>query len=657
MRVLKWTAATFAIFIAALAVFLFAFDWNLLRSYIGGKVTAQTGREFSIVGDLDVRLGLPPRIHAEQVRLENADWGTEPRMLDLASVDFTIRLLPLLRGEIVLPEVAFSRPVIVLEKNARGEGNWELSKKDKEDEETDFPKIGRLVVDEGTITYRDPEIATDIKAQVATDTARPEAVTRFTARGRFKDKTASASGSAGSVFLLTDQTQPFSLAGDVQVGATKAKLDGTITGLATFAAADLKLDLSGETLADLLPIIGVTLPETPPYTVHGRLVREADVWRFNDFAGKVGDSDLAGDLSVSTETEKPRLTAEISSKLLDFDDLAGLIGAPPDPKETASQAQKKKAAIEKAKPGVLPTREFRLSKLGAIDADVKYRAQSIRRREALPLDDLTAHFVLKDAVVTLKPLNFGVAGGNIVSHFIMNAAKTPMSVTADVNVRKLKLNQLFPKIETSKTSIGALGGRAQLSASGNSVAQWADTVDGNIGLAITGGQVSNLLLEVIGLDGGEIMKFLFAGDKNVTLRCAVANFDLKDGVMTADAFVVDTVDTNVLGEGRINLGQERLDLKMRPFPKDVSILSARSPIQIEGSFEDPDIKPDKNLFMRGGAALALGAINPLLALIPLIETGPGKDTNCTELLNRATEKSRSGAAGRSGTSPQNKPKQ
>ncbi|MGH8772345.1 MAG: AsmA family protein, partial [Burkholderiales bacterium] len=154
MRVLKWTAATFAIFIAALAVFLFAFDWNLLRSYIGEKVTAQTGREFSIAGDLDVRLALPPRIHAEQVRLENADWGTEPRMLDLASVDFTIRLLPLLRGEIVLPEVAFSRPVIVLEKNARGEGNWELSKKDKEDEETDFPKIGRLVVDEGTITYR-----------------------------------------------------------------------------------------------------------------------------------------------------------------------------------------------------------------------------------------------------------------------------------------------------------------------------------------------------------------------------------------------------------------------------------------------------------------------------------------------------------------------
>lgn len=655
MRVLKWTAATFAIIIVALAVFLFAFDWNLLRGYIGEKVTSQTGREFSIAGDLDVRLGLPPRIHAEQVRLENADWGTEPRMLDLAAVDFTIRLLPLFRGEIVIPEAAFTQPNIVLEKNARGEGNWKLSR--EEDKESDFPKIGRLVVDKGVITYRDPRIETDVVARVATNTDAGDQATRFDAQGKYKGSAVRASGAGGSVFLLRDETQAYPFKASVEIGATKAVLAGSVTGLAKLSAVNIDLELSGKDLADLFPIAGIVLPETPPYRVRGQLVHEGRVWRFHDFAGKVGDSDLAGNLSVSTETDKPRLTAEISSKLLDFDDLAGLIGAPPDPKETASQAQKKKAAIEKAKPGVLPTKEFRLSKLAAIDADVKYRAQSIRRREALPLDDLTVHFVLKDAVVTLKPLNFGVAGGNIASTIAMNAARSPISVTADVNVRELKLNQLVPKIETSKTSVGTLGGRAKLSATGNSVAQWADSVDGKIGLLMSGGQVSNLLLEFIGLDGGEIMKFLFAGDKNVPLRCAVANFDLKDGVMTADAFVVDTVDTNVLGEGRIDLGEEKLHLKMHPLPKDASILSARSPIHIEGSFEDPNIKPDKNLFMRGGAALALGALNPLLALIPLIETGPGEDNNCTELLNRATEKSRPGAAGRSGTSPRDKPKQ
>ena len=37
------------------------------------------------------------------------------------------------------------------------------------------------------------------------------------------------------------------------------------------------------------------------------------------------------------------------------------------------------------------------------------------------------------------------------------------------------------------------------------------------------------------------------------------------------------------------------------------------------------------LALRGVAALALGLINPLAALIPLIETGPGVDTDCKDV--------------------------
>jgi uncharacterized protein involved in outer membrane biogenesis len=652
MRILKWTAGTIAVLVIAIVVFIFAFDWNLLRGYIGDKVTAQTGREFSIGGDLDVRLGWPPRIHAEQVRLQNAPWGVEPYMLDLPVVEFTIRLLPLLRGQVVFPEVAFSRPVIVLEKNASGEGNWELTK-EEEDKETDFPHIGRLVVDEGDITYRDPAIATEIKAQVASDTARTEAVTRFSAKGKYKAKSASASGTAGSVFSLFDQTQPFPLAGDVQVGDTKAKLDGTITGLATFDAANLNLDLSGKTLADLLPILGITLPQTPPYQVRGQLVRESNLWRFNDFAGKVGDSDLAGTLSVATNEERPRLVANLSSKTLDFDDLSGFIGktAETGAGETSSAEQRQKKAQEKSEAGVFPEKEFSVDRLTAINADVKYRANTIRAREELPLDHLDTHLVLENGALTLKPLNFGVAEGNVVSDFVMKAAAKPMTIAANVRFQRLKLNQLLPDLGAAKASAGVIGGQSNFSASGSSVSQWAESVDGDFALMMSGGHVSNLLLEFIGLDGGEVMKFLFGGDKQVGLRCAVADFGVKDGVMNAQTFVVDTTDTKVLGEGRVLLGAEKLELKLKPLPKDASILSFRSPIHIQGTFEDPAVRPDKKLFLRAGAAVALGFVTPLAALIPLIETGPGEDSNCAQLIAEAKS---AGAAGRSGVSQRDK---
>jgi len=154
-----------------------------------------------------------------------------------------------------------------------------------------------------------------------------------------------------------------------------------------------------------------------------------------------------------------------------------------------------------------------------------------------------------------------------------------------------------------------------------------------VGVAVTGGEISNLLVEAIGLDASQALGFLIGGDKDTRLRCAVATFGVKDGIATSQALVVDTDDTRIDGHGTIDLRNERLGLRFEPRPKDKSILVARSPIDIVGTFGAPDFKIDKaSLFARAGASVALAFINPLAALIPLIETGPGTDADCQGLL-------------------------
>lgn len=55
------------------------------------------------------------------------------------------------------------------------------------------------------------------------------------------------------------------------------------------------------------------------------------------------------------------------------------------------------------------------------------------------------------------------------------------------------------------------------------------------------------------------------------------------------------------------------------------VLSLRTPINLEGSFSDVHVSPDKKpLLARASGALALAAVSLLAALIPLIETGPGR---------------------------------
>ena len=162
------------------------------------------------------------------------------------------------------------------------------------------------------------------------------------------------------------------------------------------------------------------------------------------------------------------------------------------------------------------------------------------------------------------------------------------------------------------------------------------TSSGNLALLMGRGQISNLLLEIAGLDGGEIIKFFIGGDQNAELRCAAATFNVSNGVMTSRALVLDTSDTVIYGNGNVSLANESLALTLHPYPKDKSILSLRSPLKVSGTFSSPKAGVEKGaLIGRAGLALALSAINPLLGLAATVETGPGKDADCNAVLQEA----------------------
>src|SRR4029077_290881 len=102
-------------------------------------------------------------------------------------------------------------------------------------------------------------------------------------------------------------------------------------------------------MANLYPLIRLVFPSTPPYRLKGHLKHDGKVWSFSNFSGRVGDSDLSGNIRVDTAPKRPFMKADLVSNLLDFDDLAGFIGGKPGTAagETASEEQKKEAATEK----------------------------------------------------------------------------------------------------------------------------------------------------------------------------------------------------------------------------------------------------------------------------------------------------------------------
>jgi hypothetical protein len=81
--------------------------------------------------------------------------------------------------------------------------------------------------------------------------------------------------------------------------------------------------------------------------------------------------------------------------------------------------------------------------------------------------------------------------------------------------------------------------------------------------------------------------------------------------------------------GDIDFNDESLHLKMLARPRDISLVAIRTPIRIGGTLADSSIAPEgEPLLLRGTIVAALAAVAPPLALLGLIETGPGKNTSC-----------------------------
>ena len=616
--------------LAALVLLIVLFDWNWFKRPLEMAVQASTGRQLRIDGDLDVDLGRVTRLMADRISFANAQWSKEPIMASADRVEVGFEIWPLLfKRETRIPEIRLVAPKLRLETGPQGAGNWVFGG----DSGGKPVQFRRIWIEGGRLQFFDMPKKTDIDIAVNSVQAQGKNTAppiEIKGKGRWTGNAFDVSGRAESPLELSNSEEPYRIDLRADAGPTRAQARGNLLNPFELRYFNLQFTLAGQDMEDLYPLIGIATPSTPPYKLNGRLIRKADVWRYQDFTGVVGDSDLGGTANVTLGRKRPFLEANLISKRLDLDDLAGFLGAPPQigGNETTNAELKAQALQLAADTRVLPDKPYDLGKLRSMDADVRLKAHRINA-PSLPLDDMDAHLKLNDGILELVPLNFGVAGGDIRSTIRMDARESVIRTRAQVSARRLDLSKLFPDVKLTKDAVGRIGGEMAITGTGNSIAAMLGSADGDIALGMGHGQISNLLMELAGLDIAEALKFLVTKDRKVPIRCAFGDFAVKDGLMQSRALAFDTEDTLIVGQGNISLKDETLDLELRPRPKDRSILALRSPLVVGGTFKDPSFRPDfKRLGLRGAVALALGSIAPPAALLATLELGPGKDSSC-----------------------------
>nr|WP_175106697.1 AsmA family protein [Pararobbsia alpina] len=461
--------------------------------------------------------------------------------------------------------------------------------------------------------------------------APPQYALGWSVKGEYKRTTVEGSGKLGGILALQDASHPYPVQVDLRIGDTRIAVAGTLSDPAHLAALDLRLWLQGRSMARLYDITGIPLPETPPFATDGRLFARLQggpmVFRYEDFTGRVGGSDINGTLVYQQQTPRPVLSGTLVSNVLQLSDLGPIIGAD-------SRASRRQRGDTSSQPAgkVLPVEEFRTDRWKTLDADVHFTGRRILRSKSLPISDLYTHLILDNGILTLDPLRFGVAGGSLAGTIRLDGSADPLAGRFSIAARHLRLKQMFPTFAPMQTSLGEVNGDVALSALGNSPARLAATSNGEIKLLVNDGAISNLLLEAAGLNVANVVYNRLFGDKTTRINCAAADVVVSKGVAEPRIFALDTADALINVDGKVDLSSEDLDLTIRPHTKGFRVFSLRSPLHVGGTFARPKVGVDiPALALRGGAVVGLALINPFAALIPLLAPSNVGESPCAQM--------------------------
>jgi AsmA family protein len=636
---------------------------SVWKNLIVRTVTSATGRQAAIDGNVQLHIfTFRPEIIVEGFRLANPSWSASKEMLEVRRLDVVLSLRSLLRFHLIFPRVSVEAPSLVLERDATGRANWDFSGQGNQPAKagnsapTHIPVIQQLSISDGKLSAVDQIRKLKFQGQVSVQEKRENASREETAlnlrgSGALNGKPFDLKLGGGPL-IDVDPSKPYSF--DTAVAAADIKLTAHTDIAHPFDLASVrsKFEIKGQDLADIYYLSGLALPNTPPYDIAGTLERDNLKFKISDLRGTLGSSDIAGQLGIDTGLERPKLTAQLTSKQLNFADLAAPLGTQALPQQKAKtlaqpQAIDKGRAAAKQLPTppvnraalLLPDADLQVGRVRAMDADVTFDAASIVTAK-LPMKKVRFHLLLDNGRISLDPLSFSLPQG-IFSGTVAIDAHAPIPQTdIDMKLQHVDLAQFKPQSSSTAPLEGQLLGRIRLHGSGTSVHKAAADADGDITLVVPSGEMREAFAELAGINLSRGLGLLLTkNEKDTALRCGVANFHAGDGDLKATTLVLDTTNVLVTGSGQINLKTEALDLALKGQPKKARLLRLRTPVTVRGSLSHPSIGVDAGkVAAQAGGAVALGALlTPVAALLAFVDGGLAKDANCSALINDAEQ--------------------
>lgn len=554
-------------------LFLGAVPASILRGVIVEKLQGASERDVAI-GSVtrDSFFSYSPVITVHDLRVAQPRWAGDGDFIRLKSVSARLSVLDVLTGEVQPDRVRIDGLELALIRDENGRSNWDEDETDDRDEDGNGPALTDLDVRQSRFSFTDHKRGLDLAGPITVDS---EKGLRAEGKGTFLQTKASLSFTGGAITGIDpDADYPFEMALDSPALnlTAKGKMQGVLnTGLFTAS-----LSAQAPTLKNLDRVIEAGLFGTQPIDLRATVRHEDKDWFVTKLDGSIGRSRLSGNADILKRDGRTKIDATIHATTLDFDDLADDAGL-----------ARAAALTRRIGPRVIPNTRINLSKMGPTDGQLDFTIDRLLSRRDTVFRSLKGTLSLDHKLIQISDLVIRLKSGRMTGGVQVDHRSGAPKFSTDLTLRGASISDL---IGNGDIVTATMRGRIKLSGSGDTVREALEKADGKAAMVASGGSVRATAAHVLGQNlSGAVGKIIDDPKARVPLRCLVASFDAKNGVLTPAPLAVDTEISIGRGEGRIALDGETISLILRGGAKGKSALRIVDPIKISGTLTAPNV--------------------------------------------------------------------
>ena len=321
----------FRILVAMVAVILLipilatvALNYTRVGDRVSAYVQSSLGKELLIEGNLGVSWGWAPVVFAEDIKLENSEWGKNPWAFTADRVSISLSFSTLLQGKLKVTAIELDQPNLWIERNPEtGKFNLESgstrSVSTRSGVAPQWLEIEKFAIEGGRILYQGAESDWTFWIQrVVMESAPENPHTRVEIRGDLDGMAMVLAGELGSSeAILGSMETAVELEGYLKRPENRFSLSGVIQDLPKWHGVNLWMEADLPDLADFSEAAGFSLPPLRNISATWELVQPERVSTLSMELLKL--SALYHGLETSIEGE--------IKQLIPFDDVSLKFGA------------------------------------------------------------------------------------------------------------------------------------------------------------------------------------------------------------------------------------------------------------------------------------------------------------------------------------------